>query len=31
MSWKGLIEQYRERLALPAGARAITLLEGNTP
>jgi threonine synthase len=31
MAWKGVIEQYRERLPLPAGARAITLLEGNTP
>jgi threonine synthase len=31
MAWKGVIEQYRERLPLPSNARAITLLEGNTP
>jgi threonine synthase len=32
MSWKGVVEEYRERLTtLPAGARAVTLLEGNTP
>jgi threonine synthase len=31
MSWKGLIEQYRDRLPVPPGARTITLLEGNTP
>jgi threonine synthase len=31
MSWRGVIEQYRERLPLPASARAVTLLEGNTP
>ena len=30
-AWKGVIEQYRDRLPLPASARAITLLEGNTP
>jgi threonine synthase len=32
MSWKGVVEQYRDRMAtLPAGATAVTLLEGNTP
>ena len=31
MSWRGVIEQYRERLPVPSGARAVTLLEGNTP
>ncbi len=31
MSWKGVIESYRERLPVPPNARAITLLEGNTP
>ena len=31
MSWPGVIEHYRERLPLPPGARAVTLLEGNTP
>ena len=31
MSWGGIIHAYRDRLPLPAGARAITLFEGNTP
>ncbi|MCX6934581.1 MAG: threonine synthase [Verrucomicrobia bacterium] len=31
MSWGGIIQAYRDRLPLPAGAKAITLLEGNTP
>jgi len=32
MSWKGVVEQYRSRMAtLPDGATAVTLLEGNTP
>ena len=31
MSWPGIIEKYRSRLPLPAGAKVITLLEGNTP
>ena len=31
MSWPGIIQQYRDRLPLPAGAKIITLLEGNTP
>ncbi len=31
MSWPGVIENYRARLPLPAGAKVITLLEGNTP
>ena len=29
--YDGLIEQYRERLPLPAGARAVSLGEGRTP
>ena len=31
MSWGGIIQAYRDRLPLPAGATAITLFEGNTP
>jgi len=31
MSWGGIIQAYRDRLPLPAGAKAITLHEGNTP
>jgi len=31
VSWPGVIEKYRDRLPLPAGAKVITLLEGNTP
>jgi len=31
MSWGGIIHAYRDRLPLPAGAKAVTLLEGNTP
>ncbi|MCE7885500.1 MAG: threonine synthase [Actinobacteria bacterium ATB1] len=30
-AWGGVVEAFRERLALPAGAPTITLLEGNTP
>lgn len=30
-AWPGVVERYRERLPLPAGAGAVTLLEGNTP
>jgi threonine synthase len=29
--WPGVVDRYRERLPLPAGAEAVTLLEGNTP
>jgi threonine synthase len=29
--WPGLIEAYRDRVAVPDGARVITLQEGNTP
>ena len=29
--WRGVIESYRDRLPLPPGAKAVTLLEGNTP
>lgn len=31
MSWPGVIERYRDRLPVPKGTRAVTLLEGNTP
>jgi threonine synthase len=31
MSWKGVIEQYRDRLPVPAGVEAVSLLEGDTP
>jgi threonine synthase len=31
MSWKGVIEQYRDRLPVPDGVEPVTLLEGNTP
>jgi threonine synthase len=31
MSWKGVIEQYRDRLPVPAGIEAVSLLEGDTP
>ena len=31
MSWAGIIHAYRDRLPLPAGAKAVTLFEGNTP
>jgi threonine synthase len=31
MAWRGVIEQYRDRLPVPANAKAVTLLEGNTP
>jgi threonine synthase len=30
-SWRGVIEEYRDRLPLEAGVEAVTLLEGNTP
>lgn len=29
--WRGVIEEFRDRLDLPAGTRAVTLLEGGTP
>lgn len=29
--WQGVISRYRDRLPLPSGAPAVTLLEGNTP
>ncbi|WP_084010518.1 threonine synthase [Pseudofrankia sp. DC12] len=29
--WRGIIEEYRDRLPLPADAPVITLLEGGTP
>ena len=31
VGWPGLIAAYADRLAVPAGARPITLLEGGTP
>jgi threonine synthase len=31
MSWRGVIETYRELIDLPPNAPTITLLEGNTP
>ncbi len=31
MGWPGVIERYRERLPVPDGVSAVTLLEGNTP
>lgn len=31
MSWNGIIHAYRDRLSLPPEAKAVTLLEGNTP
>jgi threonine synthase len=31
VSWPGVIQRYRDRLPLPAGAAIVTLLEGNTP
>jgi len=31
VSWKGVIEHYRDRLPVPADVQAVTLLEGNTP
>ncbi|GGK18765.1 threonine synthase [Pilimelia terevasa] len=30
-AWRGLIEEYRDRLPLDAGTPVVTLLEGNTP
>jgi threonine synthase len=29
--WRGVVEEFRDRLDLPAGAEAVSLLEGNTP
>jgi threonine synthase len=29
--WRGIIEEYRDRLPLPAAAPVVTLLEGGTP
>ena len=29
--WKGVIEEYRERLPMLAGAPTVTLHEGGTP
>jgi len=31
MSWPGVIEAYRDRVAIPDGARIVTLHEGGTP
>ncbi len=31
MSWRGLIEEYRDRLPVTAATPVVTLLEGNTP
>lgn len=31
MSWRGLIEQYRDRLSVTEDTPVVTLLEGNTP
>ncbi len=31
MAWRGVIDEYRERLPLDRNVRAVTLLEGNTP
>jgi threonine synthase len=31
MAWRGVIEQYRDRLPLDTAVDAVTLLEGNTP
>jgi threonine synthase len=31
MSWPGVIEAYRDRIAIPDGARIVTLHEGGTP
>ena len=31
MSWRGLIEEYRDRLPVDAATPVVTLLEGNTP
>jgi threonine synthase len=31
MSWPGVIEAYRDRVAVPDGARIVTLHEGGTP
>jgi len=30
-AWRGVIEEYRDRIPLLAGASAVTLLEGDTP
>ena len=29
--WRGVIEEYRELLTIPAGIEAVTLREGGTP
>ena len=29
--WRGVITEYRDRMALPAGAPVVTLCEGGTP
>jgi threonine synthase len=31
MSWRGILEEYRERMPISAGTRIVTLIEGNTP
>ena len=31
MSWRGLIEEFRDRLPVDASTPVVTLLEGNTP
>jgi threonine synthase len=31
MAWPGVVERFRNRMDLPKGAPAVTLLEGNTP
>jgi len=31
MAWRGVIDEYRERLPLERSVKAVTLLEGNTP
>ena len=29
--WRGVIEEYRDRLPIDRKVRAVTLMEGNTP
>jgi threonine synthase len=31
MSWRGILEEYRERMPIGSGTRIVTLHEGNTP
>ena len=31
MIWRGILEEYRDRMPISAGTRLITLNEGNTP